>query len=505
MKHWVELFFLMILFAIPQAALADMAPPANPPGSNLEPGSETTQVRMMAETVVIDVQPGSGDSLGKAQVTANFTMHNLGSEAEGMAARFPISASDGYSNYPEIKNLQVRVDGSNVRTRRIEGEDPLFGGDQVPWAEFDVNFPPGEDVIVRITYALEGTGYRPFVSFLYFLSTGAAWKGTIGSADLIVRLPYETNPYNVILDQHIGWSQTTSGGLLDGNQVRWHYDDFEPGYEHNLDIALVMPAVWQKILNEQANVEKNPGDGEAWGRLGKLYKEIAFLRRELRADPVGPELYQMSIDAYERCLELKPNDAEWHAGLAELYLWHYNFATIWDNPDDHSDLTRSLELLKHAVEINPHTSKALELLEEFEWNEYVLRQADGTYDYLLLTATPTARFTATSPESVTPASTMEARGTPPAIQLLETPIVLDMVEASATPYAAAIAVQPTFTPTSQPTEPPEAAAEQETADSGPLGAGGLCRAGMVVLPASIGALVFSRRMSKRTAKWPLPS
>ncbi len=39
-------FFLVIvvLFASPSSALADVAPPNNPPGSNLQPGSDSTQI-----------------------------------------------------------------------------------------------------------------------------------------------------------------------------------------------------------------------------------------------------------------------------------------------------------------------------------------------------------------------------------------------------------------------------------------------------------------------------
>lgn len=47
-----------------------------------------------------------------------------------------------------------------------------------------------------------------------------------------------------------------------------------PAPEDNLRVEWVMPAVWQKVLKEQAILAENPQDGEAWGRLGKLYKAI---------------------------------------------------------------------------------------------------------------------------------------------------------------------------------------------------------------------------------------
>src|SRR5262249_52749242 len=39
-------------------------------------------------------------------------------------------------------------------------------------------------------------------------------------------------------------------------------------------------------------------------------------------DPGGEELYQLSLDAYQKCLTLLPDDALWHAGFAELLAIH---------------------------------------------------------------------------------------------------------------------------------------------------------------------------------------
>ena len=113
-----------ILFAFPSTVLADVAPPANPPGSNLLPGSETTQVRMMAETVQIDVK--ADNRLGTAHITADFTMHNLGSQPESMAVRFPISASDGFGNYPEVGELVIKVNGQQILYRDNLHADKRF-------------------------------------------------------------------------------------------------------------------------------------------------------------------------------------------------------------------------------------------------------------------------------------------------------------------------------------------------------------------------------------------
>jgi len=74
------LFLLMIgiFMSQPQNAQADVAPFGPPEGTNPVPGTEITQVRMVAETVIIDIDADTPYAEGLAHVTASFTMRNLG-------------------------------------------------------------------------------------------------------------------------------------------------------------------------------------------------------------------------------------------------------------------------------------------------------------------------------------------------------------------------------------------------------------------------------------------
>ena len=358
MKRFTFVLSIVILFAIPSSVLADIAPPHNPPGSNLDPGLEVTQVRMMAETVLVDVlKDTTPGSLGRAHVTADFTMQNLGTESERLAVRFPIAASDGWFNFPEITNLVIQVDGRQVGFRRVSYPELGNGQDDVPWAEFNVTFPVGKNVAVRVTYDLKGTGFteQAYTSFYYTLETGAGWKDTIGSADIILRLPYPASTQNVLLGY--ADSPPADGATFQDNEVRWHFENFEPsssGPMSTLEFDLVAPAVWQTVVTELDNVTKNPKDGEAWGRLGKAYK-TAIITVKLfrtgplyRSDPGGEELYQLSVEAYEKCLSLKPDDALWHAGFAELLAIH-----AYSNKES-DDADRAKEEIKTALELEPN-------------------------------------------------------------------------------------------------------------------------------------------------------
>ena len=408
MKGFRVIFLILLLLTFHSSVLADAAPPYNPPGVNPEPGVESTQVRMVAETVLIEVK-NIGD-LGQARVTADFTMLNTGNEAEDLAVRFPISASNGYGEYPEITNLAIKVGGRKVAFRRVNY--PL-GSDQpqvFPWAEFDVVFPPGKDVALQVSYDLEGTGYYPETAFYYILTTGAGWKDTIGSADIILRLPYAADPQNVIMGVQIGWGETTPGGVFAGNEVRWHFENFEPGVGEgiaDMEFALVSPKLWTALLKEKDNVTKDPQDAEAWGRLGRALKQVFFESKGYRMDPAGEQLYELSISAYEKCLALKPEDAQWHAGFADLLAQR----AYWDSWGGNygPDAIRALEEIKTALELAPKDPVVLEIAQNIS---YLLPDGmtgdNGQFDFPWLTATPTAKAEEVLPSPDTPIPAVEA-------------------------------------------------------------------------------------------------
>jgi hypothetical protein len=399
MRRFILLSIIVILFIFPSSVSADIAPPAQPPGSNLQPGTESTQVQMAAETVLIDVQATApAKSLGQAHVTADFTMHNQGSQAESMAVRFPISGNDGFFSYPQIRDLRVRVGGKSVSTRTIKGEDPNGGPDQVPWAEFDASFPPGQDVQIQVAYTLEASGEYPFCWFKYVLSTGAAWKDAIGKADIIVRFPYPVNDQNVFFFSQEAHANSTPGGtpggVISGNEIRWHYDNLEPTRDDDFEVDLVMPSAWENSLTELNNINRNPGDGEAWGRLGKLYKAMTFSSRGkgFRTNPAldsgARQLYQLSLQAYEKATSLEPKDPLWHAGFADLLSYHAYFLNM-EGEDMTAEEIRALQEIRRALDLASNDPKVQEIAAQISSDFPDGMKTNGNaYDYPWLTASP---------------------------------------------------------------------------------------------------------------------
>ena len=475
---------LTLLLAFPRPALADIAPPESPPGSNLSPGSEFTQVRMEAEAVILDVLSQSQSNwIGQAKVTATFHMRNQGSSAESMQVRFPLANvngyGDGFGNYPEIRDLRVKLDGKTIPAQRITTPSPnVYTNHQIPWAAFPVTFPAQQDVQIEVTYTADGFGETNFVVFNYILETGAGWFGTIGTADLIVRLPYAANPQNVIFDQ-IGFGSTSPGAEFQGSELRWQYRDLEPGASDNLQVALVTPAAWNKVLLEQGRVQKNPHDGEAWGRLGKAYKEIILLRKGIRADEGGLEAYGLAVEAYDKAVTLKPKDALWHYGFADLLWQHFYWVEKWSDQQDTTTLQGAVRELQRSLELDPNNQLALDLLNWVAGDVPEAVQVDGSQvTYLILTATPRPKETATLAASETPVATITQMQAPTAKQAV-------------TPTS-----QPADTATEQPAviEPIPVATETPSA---PSSGRGLLPCGSGLLPLlGLGLVALQRRYQK---------
>lgn len=395
------LIALLLVFPV-SSARADVAPPETVPGANLNPGTESTQVRMMAETVTLTVSQNPVEkNRAIAKTEAVFTMRNLGAAEEKMNVRFPLSFfngnSDGFGNFPEINAITVKVNGKTVSTRKEI--QPFFNSafsykerEQIPWAVFEVTFPPNQDVMLEVAYNVNGFGYYPYEAFKYVLETGAGWNGTIGSAEIIVRLPYEVSEQNLDLSGQAGHGESTPGGVRSGNEIRWKFTDLEPTYLDNIQIVVVAPSLWEKVLIEKSNVEKNPNDGEAWGRLAKAYKEVTMMPKGyLREDRAGVELYELSKAAYEKCLSLLPNDPLWHYGYADLLWAHYQYGIYFAGKTDTENIfEKTLTALQTTLTLDPNNQLAKDLLLEISYQvpQAVQQNEDESFTLLGLTATP---------------------------------------------------------------------------------------------------------------------
>jgi hypothetical protein len=169
---------------------------------------------------------------------------------------------------------------------------------------------------------------------------------------------------------------------------------------------LVRPSYWASVLTERENVTANSNDGEAWGRLGRDYKDIIVMRKGLREDAGGLELYGLSVEAYERALGILPKDALWHAGFADLLATHA-YWTGWGTSDTRPEALRAMQEIQTALDLSPRDAKVREFAEQIYYTfPDAIEPADDGYTFLWLTATPTAPASTETPEAApTPIAT----------------------------------------------------------------------------------------------------
>ena len=364
----IVLVLYLLMFTWPGKVRADVAPPEVAPGVNPGPGNEPTQVRMLAETVTLTVSEELAEyQTMLAKTEAVFTMRNLGAEQEKMPVRFPLSFFDESYQFAELEGIEVLVDGKGVETRReIQPFTAQAGSapEPVPWAVFDVTFPPEQDVIIEVSYMVQGFGYYPYEMFKYVLETGAGWKDTIGSAEIIVRLPYEANSKNAMLEPSTLLMKSTPGGVIQGNEIRWTFENLEPSSENNIEVVLLGPPLWRTLQQEMQAVAQNASDAEAWRRLAKTYQEVITIGKgALRDDPAGREMYALSKNAYQNCFALNPDNSLCHAGYADLLWSYYYFDIYWlGKTDTERILPTVLTELQTALILDPNNQDAKDSL-----------------------------------------------------------------------------------------------------------------------------------------------
>jgi hypothetical protein len=207
----------------------------------------------------------------------------------------------------------------------------------------------------------------------------------------------------VLPNLNIAEEEIVEGHKISATELKWVYNDFEPEAGDNFRITMAAPSVWQELLKEQEWVSKHPLDGDAWGRLGKLSKDLAFSsrRRGFRVWQIGNDkgaqaLYQTSLEAYENAVRLNKIDAISHAGLADLlgyYAYYAGVEGIYTMPET----MRALEEMHTALKLAWKAERVLAIANElpFFLNGGMV-QVGSEYDFPWLTATPTVTPSLTS-------------------------------------------------------------------------------------------------------------
>lgn len=254
--------FLFLAVALP--ARADVGLPPAHPGYSISPGDFTTNVQMLAEEVLIDIQTDPD----QAVVEAFFQMQNQSDMPEAFDVWFPLGEMLPYAKEDRI----FKVDDFRAWVDETEATVTIEGLDEAGliWAHWPVDFPATEPVELRVTYRLApelGHSVGWHHRYEYILETGAGWLGAIEAARITVRTPFKLSEPNTLFQIGDPFFVKPLGYAVQGNEVVWTLYDLEPTNADNIDFYVFDPKIWASILVAYTDIEATGGSAESHWEL----------------------------------------------------------------------------------------------------------------------------------------------------------------------------------------------------------------------------------------------
>jgi len=215
----------------------------------------SNNIRMTREVLTIDYtgQPVQEDKTSLVGVHARFWFRNEG-KAVTQQMGFPLGrevlTGFGYYDY----GFTVTADGAAVKTTSFPDQKTTSGSEltYTMWNAFQIPFAAGQTRLVDVHYKIRPRdGY-----FLYVLQTGRLWKGPIG--DLSIDVNFGRTPAFPDL-----LSVQPAGYRTQGNHILWHFTDYEP--EQDIEIESMDAAFWKAVRPLKEAAERT-GTEAAWYR-----------------------------------------------------------------------------------------------------------------------------------------------------------------------------------------------------------------------------------------------
>ncbi len=233
------------------------------------------------------------------------------------------------------------------------------------WFHCQHRFPPGATT-VNVDTKLPATAayHKPFRENLFYrIDTGAGWKGPIGSEEVAIHFPRPLRPEDIEKSE-------PPGAVLDGDTVRWRFEDFKPvGHDHDISLQFLHPCVLPILDDLRQQSAKAPHDLH---KKLNLIKHLLALCDYRHSFPEPPQ--DMTSEENERILAMLRSDAD-RARFRKLFVLEPD-GLYWaqDENDELSTmlgavgyvpagaqskfLTEGRELLAQFLKEHPHNADA---------------------------------------------------------------------------------------------------------------------------------------------------
>jgi hypothetical protein len=224
MKRFLLFLAVPLLLSLSACVHADDTPVAGIGGTYwpLESGS---QVRMEREFLNIRFSPRL------VRTVVQFEFRNEG-PAQVVTMGFPetVIYDEGHSTY---RRFRVNVDGHSMPVKPSSWQEIEEQTTWIRWWIHRARFAAGQRRIVRVSYQ-EKPGFDDQFGYMYSYTfgTGRAWKGTIGSAAIVIHFedfPRDATIYPDFIDG-------SEGAIRSENRFAWLFEDWEPKKDLRLDI-----------------------------------------------------------------------------------------------------------------------------------------------------------------------------------------------------------------------------------------------------------------------------
>jgi len=390
LRRWMHcmmaLGFVIASIAMPIAACADVGvPPWALQSAALTHGEGTTRVAMVHEEVLITIEEEESSDVflyGNesyaaskliSHVEAVFQMRNTGDSEEAFDVWFPL----WLPYYPwgaqvvPVQDFQVWVEGTPVSFHVVELSETtgIDISEEQAWAVWPMQFPPGEDVEIRVVYDGYPTGELPYATFQYILETGADWAGTIGSGQVTFTLPYDVDELNVILPD--------GDVTIDGNEMMLSFEDLEPTEDDNVSLNMLDPDIWRSVEAARNALDEQPDSVQAHLEYANAAMGAIFVRKGYSSSNGLSGVYaEEALEAFETAYAMDPDAFNVHDATGYLLLLSYqNLYECWAPPAD------LLGTLSGALELEPETyAEVVSYLQmlSVKWDREFWLEEDGT-------------------------------------------------------------------------------------------------------------------------------
>lgn len=355
MRNLVRLPILAVLLA--GLALSPLLPlrhaeadhfPVWESGSGLTPGLPGNTVRMVAESV--DIQIVERDEQIVTQVQATFEMFNRGPDVQ-MKVGFPGSSTNhqgilqfGQKNVSSFRVWTAERAYEPTWERVIVPSTSRFANGSLydwldDWLVWEMEYPSQQSVAVHVSYeqVLMTWPRHAYVQPSYILRTGALWDGAIGEATITMTAPDGGALFGgaELFDGHdaqgairtlpelgemLGPEEADEASI---DRVVWRLHDVEPTYD--IGATYVPRRIWNRLHDGETAIVTGTAGPED-------YLSAAQAAMELLGEGInsGPQYLPLSIAALAarartwawKSAELLPERAAAWEVVGGIELWH---------------------------------------------------------------------------------------------------------------------------------------------------------------------------------------